>query len=108
MTKSKIIYKHYDDGQSLKKFSHEAFDLIFKEDIAMQAQYKPRDLSLTLQSAMRNGEYIETFVRNNSSRRVPSGDTIYRRLSKSLNFQKIESLIEITVLISQWVCSRKK
>ncbi len=37
----------------------------------MQAQYKPRKMPLTLQSAMRNGEYIETFLRNNDSSRVP-------------------------------------
>ncbi len=31
----------------------------------------------------------------------PSGDTIYRRLSKSLNFQKIDSLIEKSVKIAK-------
>ncbi len=66
----------------------------------MQAQYKPREMPLTLQSAIRNGEYIETFVRNNDSSRVPSGDTIYRRLSESLNFQRLQK---------EWRCrSRRK
>ncbi len=96
------------NSKSLKKFSHKAFASIFNENIAIQAQYKSIEMPLTLQSTMRNGEYIETFVRNNYSRRVPSGDTIDRILFKSLTFQKIDSLIEIPVLINQWACSMKK
>ncbi len=40
------------NGKSLKKFSQESLDSIFKENIATQSQYKPREISLTLQSAL--------------------------------------------------------
>jgi len=50
---------------------------------------------------MRNGEYIEEFVRNQGSSKVPSGDTVYSRLHQSLNFEKIDSLIEDSVEIGK-------
>jgi len=50
---------------------------------------------------MRNGEYVETYVRNHKSSKVPSGDTVYRRLHESLNFEKIDSLIEDSVEIGK-------
>ncbi|MGC8497217.1 MAG: hypothetical protein ACP5NL_04375 [Thermoplasmata archaeon] len=74
-------------------------NLLFKNNIAIQSVYRGKDILLTLQSAMRNDECIETYVRNNAFSKVPSGDTIYRRLPESLNFQTIETLIESSVKI---------
>ncbi len=85
--------------KELKKFFHASLDSIFEENIEIQSQYNAREISLTLQNAMRNGEYIEEFVRNQGSSKVPSGDTVYRRLHQSLNFEKIDSLIEDSVEI---------
>ncbi len=87
--------------KELKKFFHASLDSIFEENIEIQSQYKAREISLTLQNAMRNGEYVETYVRNNNSSKVLSGDTIYRRLHQSLNFEKIDSLIEDSVKIGK-------
>ncbi len=50
---------------------------------------------------MRNGEYVETYVRNHNSSKVSSGDTVYRRLHQSFNFEKIDSLIEESVEIAK-------
>ncbi len=50
---------------------------------------------------MRDGEYVETYVRNHNSSKVPSGDTVYRRLHESLNLEKIDSLTDDSVEIGK-------
>ncbi len=85
----------------LKKFCHESLDSIFEQNIEIQSQYNARELSLTLQTAVRNSEYIETYVRNHRSSKVPSGDTIYRILHELLNFKIIDTLIEYSVEIGK-------
>ncbi len=64
--------------KELKKFFYASLDSIFEENIEIQSQYNARKISLTLQNAMRNGKYVEEFVRNQGFSKVPSGDTIYR------------------------------
>ncbi len=48
--------------KELKKFFYESLDSIFEENIEIQSHYNAREISLTLQNAMRNGEYVETYV----------------------------------------------
>ena len=96
-----MIYKNSPvyNSKSLKKLFYGSTNLIFENNIAIQSSYRGKDIIWTLQSAMRDDEYIETFVRNNKFSRVPSGDTIYRRLSESIDFEKIEPIIDNSVKI---------
>ncbi len=100
MTTEKQLFS-INNVMELKKFFHASLDSIFKENMEIQSQYRAREISLTLQNAMRNGEYVETYVRNHNSSKVPSGDTIYRRLRESSNFEKIDSLIEDSAEIAK-------
>ncbi len=87
--------------KKVKKFFHESLDSIFEQKIAVQSRYKVRKISLTLQNALCNGEYIETYVRNYVSLKVLFGDTIYRRLHESTKFEIIDSMIEHSVEIGK-------
>jgi len=66
--------------RSAKKFFYSSINGIFSEGIAKQSQYSAGDIAGTIRNAISSRLYIETIVRNSTSVKTPSADTIFRRI----------------------------
>ena len=65
------------NAKTAKKFFASSMRSIFHDD-SPQCRYSSGDIVRVIRNATSLNEYIETYVRNNSSVRTPSGDTVFR------------------------------
>ena len=65
------------NAKTAKKFFASSMRSIFHDD-SPQCRYSSGDIVRVIRNAISLNEYIETYVRNNSSVRTPSGDTVFR------------------------------
>ena len=68
------------NARSAKEFFSSSLKGIFSPHMGMQSRYGAGDIVNVLRNAVTLNEYVETYVRNNPSRRTPSADTIFRRI----------------------------
>ena len=65
------------NAKTAKKFFAYSMRSIFHDD-SPQCRYSSGDIVRVIRNAISLNECIETYVRNNSSVRTPSGDTVLR------------------------------
>lgn len=68
------------NARSAKEFFSSSLKGIFSPHMGMQSRYGAGDIVNVLRNAITLNEYVETYVRNNRSKRTPSADTVFRRI----------------------------
>ena len=71
---------HPLNARSAKEFFSSSLKGIFSPHMGMQSRYGAVDIVNVLRNAITLNEYVETYARNNRSKRTPSADTIFRRI----------------------------
>ena len=67
------------NARTAKKFFASSMKSLFP-DGNLQCRYSSGDIVRVIRNAISLNEYIETYVRNSTSVRTPSGDTVFRRI----------------------------
>ena len=69
-----------NDIKDVKKFFSSSLNSIFSHRIEPQSIYSSGNIIHVIRNAISVKEYIETYVRNNNRKNIPSADTVFRRI----------------------------